>query len=405
MRKHTSKVVPWTLVVALFVVLGPPRLQGQEALVPGTSYFGTNEWIEYIPGDLPLIFSAPHGGGLTPSSIPVRTSASCGSDDFSTTRDANTEELTREILAAFFARTGKYPHVVINRLHRNRLDANREIDAAACGDPGAVQAWQEFHAFINTAKGAVLAEQGKGWYTDVHGHGHEVPRLELGYNMSATTLRRSDAELDTDPAFEASTAIKVFSQESPLSFSALLRGPTALGTLFERAGVRAVPSQQDPAPAEGEAFFSGGDNTRAHGCRDGGQICGVQIEHNRIGIRDTAENRAAYAARLVDVYEEYLSTNFDIFLFTPATAIESLFGSVSDLVTQGALSHGNGNSLLAKLKAALRQLHAGHRNPVPHQLAAFSHEVNALVHAGRLDAAEGDRLSRLAERIVRSMAL
>ena len=109
----------------------------------------------------------------------------------------------------------------------------------------------------------------------------------------------------------------MFSQESPRSFSALLRGQTALGTLLAGGGYPAVPSQQDPAPADGDSFFSGGYNTRAHGCMDGGQICGLQIEANLTGVRDTASNRASFAMKLVEVYDEYLSTNFNIYLPDP----------------------------------------------------------------------------------------
>ena len=304
-------------VIAWFVLAAPAALGGQETVVPGVSRFGTNGWIEYIPGNLPVIFSAPHGGELTPDELPERTRERCGSAGFATAKDDNTEELARTIVEAFYEKTGKYPHVIINRLHRNRMEANREIEVGACGDPGAERAWEEFHGFIEAAKASVLAEHGKGWYTDLHGHAHPVARLELGYNMNAERLRTPDAELDAAPDFEMSTSMRVFSEESELSFSALLRGPTALGTLFERAGYRAVPSQQDPAPAEGEPFFSGGYNTRAHGCVDGGQICGVQIEHPRPGVRNTEEERANYARALADVYTEFLAVNFGILLNGP----------------------------------------------------------------------------------------
>src|SRR5690606_23596518 len=35
-----------------------------EPLVVGESYFGTNDYVQLITGDLPLILSAPHGGHL-----------------------------------------------------------------------------------------------------------------------------------------------------------------------------------------------------------------------------------------------------------------------------------------------------------------------------------------------------
>jgi len=283
--------------------VGPPVAD----LLPGTTVFGTNEYVEYLPGDLPLIFSAPHGGALEPAGIPERVEgAGCG-PEVTTVRDLNTQELARTIRDAFFARTGRYPHVIINRLHRNRLDANRAIGEAACGNAEAELAWNEYQQFVETAKAAVVAQHGRGWFTDVHGHGHTIQRLELGYELSGTTLRRPDAQLDGTATYEQSSSIRSFSEDSPLSFSALLRGPTALGTLFAEAGYPSVPSAQDPAPNVGESYFSGGYNTDRHACSRGGSICGVQIEANLTGVRNTAANRGAFAAALVDVYREYLA--------------------------------------------------------------------------------------------------
>ena len=283
--------------------------------VPGASYFAEHGHIEYVAGNLPLIFTAPHGGTSEPADIPLRTDASCGVD-VTTVRDANTDALVRDIQQAFFQRTGAYPHIVINHLHRNRLDANRPLEEAACGDPRAEEAWRDYHEFVEAAEARILADHGKGWYTDVHGHGHDIQRLELGYELSGTTLRRSDAELDGGATFENASSIRTFSQESPLSFSALLRGPTALGTLFAEAGYPAVPSQQDPAPDVGEDYFSGGYNTDRYACSRGGQICGVQIEANFTGVRNTATTRSEFAVALASVYGAYL-TNFGIALPAP----------------------------------------------------------------------------------------
>ena len=41
--------------------------------VAGQSYTGRNGYIEYIAGNAPVIYTAPHGGNLTPSEIPDRT--------------------------------------------------------------------------------------------------------------------------------------------------------------------------------------------------------------------------------------------------------------------------------------------------------------------------------------------
>lgn len=276
---------------------------------PGTSYFGRNQYIEYIAGNLPLIFSAPHGGSLSPAEIPDRTAALCGGTA-TTSRDTNTEELTRAIRAAFGP--GKHPHVVINRLHRVKLDANRDLIEGACGDAEAEIAWQEFQDFISIAKNRVQEDFGKGWYTDVHGHGHAIARLELGYLLTTADLLLSDAALDANSAYENKSSIRTFSAQSPLAFSALLRGAAGLGTLLASAGYPATPSQQDPAPAAGDEYFNGGYNTSAHGCSAGGNICGIQIEHHFTGVRDTEGNRNNYATALAGIYESFLSQNFGI---------------------------------------------------------------------------------------------
>src|SRR5688572_32407058 len=133
MRREIRVIAAMTFAIAAVQLLAAPATA--QTFVPGTPVFGANGYIEYIPGNLPIIVSAPHGGALIPAAIPLRTAAACGEDDFSTVRDLNTEELARAIQAAFYGRTGKYPHIIINRLHRNRLDANRPVEGAACGNP------------------------------------------------------------------------------------------------------------------------------------------------------------------------------------------------------------------------------------------------------------------------------
>lgn len=285
---------------------GPTGPVQPTVYVPGNSYFGDNDYVEYIAGNMPLIFTAPHGGALAPTSIPARTASACGGAA-TTVSDANTEELARQIKTEFFNRTGKYPHIVINRLHRNRLDANREVGEAACGNAQAQDAWRDYHEFVETAKTKVTTDHQRGWYTDLHGHGHAIARLELGYDLSAITLRLTDPELDASSTFENASSIRVFSQQSSLSFSALLRGPTSLGTLLANAGYPAVPGAQDPAPQAGEEYFSGGYSTERHSCKTTGQVCGVQIEAHMVGVRDTPSNRAAFAGAIATVYATFLA--------------------------------------------------------------------------------------------------
>ena len=170
---------------------------------------------------------------------------------------------------SYFARFGKYPHVILNTLSRRKLDPNRTAEEAACANAAALAALWEWHSFIDVAKKAALAASGKAWYMDMHGHGHANQRLELGYLLTSAQLNLSDAALDATVALEDTSSIRMVSQASPLSFSQLLRGSTSLGTLYTTNGFPAVPASIDPGPGA-EAYFSGGDNTRRRSA-----LCGL----------------------------------------------------------------------------------------------------------------------------------
>ena len=284
---------------------------------PGQSYTGRNGYIEYIAGNTPVIFAAPHGGSLTPSEIPDRTETLCDTTSIVTQADANTEQLVREIQSAYYSRTGRYPHVIINKLYRGKLDPNRSLRTGACGDAEAEIAWNEYHDFIAAAKSKVITDFGRGWYTDIHGHGHTIQRLEIGYLLEASDLEQTDATLNGSTAYENESSFRTFSAGTTVSFSGLLRGNSSLGTLLRKAGYPSVPSDSMPDPG-GNPYFTGGYSLQQHGCAGGGNICGLQIEHNYTGVRDNATNRAAYAAALVRAYETYLAQNFSFSLWTGA---------------------------------------------------------------------------------------
>ena len=265
-----------------------------QSYVPGLTYFSANGHIEYRCGDLPLLVSVPHGGALTPADMPDRT---CNDPVYDV--DANTVELGDAIDSVFAVTDGCRPHVVINHLARRKLDANRNLADGACGDAQAVLAWQAFHAFIDSAKARVSATAGKGFYLDLHGHGHTVQRLELGYLLYEDELALSDAMLNTSTYIDYSSIRGLALQNQlALTHAELLRGPLALGTRLASLGYPSVPSQQDPFPQQGQPYFSGGYNTARHGSYNGGVIDGVQVECNFSGVRDSPVNRARFADSL-----------------------------------------------------------------------------------------------------------
>lgn len=288
--------------IVRFILLLAVNTVCAQSYVPGQSYFSEHNYIEYIPGTLPIIISVPHGGYLEPTSIPDRT---CG--DAVYTNDANTQELSRDIIESIYATFGCYPHVVINHLHRSKLDANRNLFEGACGNDSAVLAWTDFNRFLDTAVAEVLDAYGRGFYIDLHGHGHTIQRLELGYLLYTDELQLDDATLNNDPYLSYSSIQFLASDNSgDLTHAELLRGAFAFGTLMAENGYPSVPSQSDPYPATDDPYFSGGYNTAERSSYNGGFIDGVQIECNMNGIRNSADNRQKFADTLASVLRQYL---------------------------------------------------------------------------------------------------
>ena len=133
----------------------------------GTTYFGTDSYTEYNAGSLLIIVVAPHGGKLKPNEIPDRDCDGCVVNE-----DFETQQLSRLIDSALFNLTVCHPHVIINKLHRSKLDANREVIEATDSTAASEVYWSDFHNFVEAAKATVTKNFGKGLIIDMHGHGH-----------------------------------------------------------------------------------------------------------------------------------------------------------------------------------------------------------------------------------------
>jgi hypothetical protein len=292
---------------------------GQTDYQPGHCYFGRSNYVEYIAGDMPVIFSVPHGGEVSPAEIPNRNCAGL-SVDCATISDANTEELALAVSEAFRSYFGHSPHVVICRLKRTKLDCNREIEEAAAGNPQAQQAWREYHGFIDSASSAVVARTGRGLYIDLHGQSHPLKRVELGYLLTAEQLTNTDAVLN-QPAYAAQSSIRTLASQVPVSFSELLRGSNSFGGLLLSKGYPSLPDPVMRSPLGGvnsktaaadlALYFGGGYSTRRHSTvGQGGPIDGLQLEANLEGVRDTATNRAHFALALAQTLDCFFATHY-----------------------------------------------------------------------------------------------
>lgn len=290
----------------LLLLLCLPILGSAQVYVPGQTYWSPDGFIEYRCGSLPLIITAPHGGYLSPDSLPTRSCPGA-----TTIQDGFTLELAQAIDSSYGLNHACRPHVIISHLHRRKLDPNRDSSEASCDDARSMAMWRSFHSYVQAARDSVQQQFGRGLLLDLHGHGHTIQRIELGYQLTGDQLRSGDSAINTAFRIQRSgirslVALNLGSQ----SHSQLLRGNDALGTWLQAAGYLSVPSQQDTAPQLGQPYFSGGYITERHGSMFGGNVDAVQLEHYMTGLRNTHANRARYADSLRVVTNRYLQIHY-----------------------------------------------------------------------------------------------
>ena len=303
-RAHRTRLLLLALVLTL------SRGWAQTTYEPGKSYFGRSNYVEYIAGDMPLIISAPHGGAVKPVEIPDRR-------DGEFISDAYTEELARTVQQVLHNSFGHWPHVVICRLERRKVDCNRDLEEGAGDDPGARQAWHDYQHFIETARSKVLARTGKGFYIDLHGQSNPIKRVELGYCLTGSQLTNADSVLN-HPAYAGCSTLRTLAQQTSLPFSELLRGTNSFGALLAAKGYPAVPSPAMPNPGRDGSYFDGGYSVRRHCSANGSAIDGLQMEVNFAGVRDTAINRTNFSLAFAQVLDCFFKNHYRLDLRTGA---------------------------------------------------------------------------------------
>lgn len=267
----------------------------------GQVHFGENEWTETIVGDIPLIISVPHGGNVRPEGVPDR-----GCPNVTSVRDMYTMELARAIEKEFVETYQKRPFIVINHLARIKVDQNRDIEDATCGNELMKVAWHDYHNYTDTAVSTAAARFGKAVFIDLHGHGHAEQRLEIGYSLNGSELLRIYSNTSVEGLREKSSLNNYLSRSTTFTLKDLIMGPPAFGTLMAAQGIPAVPSEQDPFPWGDEPFFNGGYNTRFYTSSDYPDVLGWQIECNMTGVRDNAQNRVQFAKLFAQVMMTYI---------------------------------------------------------------------------------------------------
>mmetsp|Transcript_7155 Transcript_7155/g.9168 ORF Transcript_7155/g.9168 Transcript_7155/m.9168 type:complete len:457 (-) Transcript_7155:91-1461(-) len=256
-----------------------------------------------------LVITVPHGGSLKPDYIGDRTENDptyCPSGGCRVSADSYTKQIAEQIASKFIQNYCKVPYLIINELHRSKMDANREIGEAAFGNAIAESAWTKFHEYINEAQSSIQTEFGtvtntasiegvRGLVFDVHGyagtdwHNDGSDFIQWGYRLSKDSLDQS-AENNCPIDITSSSTRGSFTHARQMpgeSLECLVRGPKSLGQRFneqlplslassETCG-RGLPSldYQDPKAVASDptycadndgvcSYYSGGYDVKVH---------------------------------------------------------------------------------------------------------------------------------------------
>lgn len=298
MNKKNDRISFGILLFASLLFFGCEKTQDQTS----------NDWeqfITYKEGNYPLILVAPHGGDLKPQWIEDRD---C--ENAVITQDQYTLGIALQIEQALHE-LGIKPYMVLTKIHRIKVDLNRSLETSVCEDNTSNDLWQLFHQQIEHYRRDVVQKYGRGLLIDIHGHGHPIQRIELGYLITSQQLRNASNEGNlSDLTIDSSIKSLVLNHPENQTLDQVLFGRNSLGTLLSDRGFPAVPSEQDPAPNIGDPFFSGGTNTKSYGSRGGGKIDAVQLELNRQGLRQEGDDRQEFSLIFAQVISAYMRYHY-----------------------------------------------------------------------------------------------
>jgi N-formylglutamate amidohydrolase len=148
-------------------------------------------------GDLPIVISAPHGGGLAIPEVPARAGEGLqtGAAGFRTARDTGTEELALEVSKQLDARLAGSPTHVISRVHRKYVDFNRPPEIGV-EDLKARMIYDLYHVALRDAVQQIRANHGCGLLIDIHGQGSSAKTVYRGTSngLTVTGLKQRFSE-------------------------------------------------------------------------------------------------------------------------------------------------------------------------------------------------------------------
>ncbi|MDB4537238.1 N-formylglutamate amidohydrolase [Akkermansiaceae bacterium] len=227
-------------------------------------------------GDLPIVLSAPHGGGLAIEGVPVRRGQEVSR--FVTKKDMWTDQLTLKLADALEKKTGKRPYVVVAKFHRKFIDANRSADLAY-ESPEAKSTYDAYHEALASARREVLRRWGSGILFDIHGQAVNSKAIYRGTQNGETTAH----------------LVKKFGREA-------LAGESSVFGQIARQGIEVIPAL---GLKNKETRFTGGYVVRTYGS-DSMNAIQLELGRDLRSPKNNSETAKKLANATVAFSKEYL---------------------------------------------------------------------------------------------------
>lgn len=243
---------------------------------------GHSALVRAVDGELPLIISAPHGGGEPVPGVAPRRGI--GLKDFWPHPDAYTLELAEELATAIYNELGARPFTVIALFHRQAIDANREPEDAF-ESPAAAPHYKAYHSALRRACDVVSARFGGGVLIDLHGQSTTINAIYRGtcQGLSCQNLLRKHG-------------------------SAALTGPSSFFGVLAAKGYQILPRSFGSGIGT-ETQFRGGFTCTTYGTQRQPLIDSIQLETGN-DFRTTPEQRRKTATDFAAAIKVFLQAYY-----------------------------------------------------------------------------------------------
>ena len=230
-------------------------------------------------GMLPIILSAPHGGRQSIPGVPVRRGV--GVTQFATGRDNNTDELAETIAVRLAKRLNAKPFLIVARVERKYLDANRPSESAY-ESREAKPYYDGYHNALRDAHDRVSREWGRGLLLDIHGQGAHAEAIYRGTGNGKTVVSLTQR----------------FGMEA-------ITGPKSIFSQLELKGYKVLPSTKE---SHKEQRYVGGYIVQTYGSHRRRGVDAIQLEiGTNLRARSNLERTATDLAEAIAVFaQEYL---------------------------------------------------------------------------------------------------